>query len=241
MNEAQQRAPFISSAQHDIVMDWLGERQTVIENKVKGLEAHVQQKSREAVIQKYGKGPHKVKFTVQFIDSKEEGSFVMEMASIDLMPHSVHFFLDQISLGLWDNTVFWHHDGVDHVISAAAVAYQTGEPKHHHFQALDVGPLSFAEYANSLPHKPWTVGFAGAGPEFYINTVDNTILHGPGGQGQHHHLPGQADPCFATITDGVDVVSKMYNLSQKQSNQAERRRDWHDNELTRIVKAEVLK
>jgi len=164
----------------------------------------------------------------------------MEMASLDLMPHSIQLFLDQVSLQLWDRTVFWHQEGhgVDHVVSAAAVMYTTGEPRQHHFDALGAAKLSFVEYDhhNNLPHEQYTVGYANKGPEFYINTRNNTLLHG----GFLPHLQPKPDPCFAKIIEGFDVIDRMYERSIRQSKQTAQRRVWDDNELTHILKAEIL-
>jgi cyclophilin family peptidyl-prolyl cis-trans isomerase len=180
-----------------------------------------------------------VKFTVHFIDADTIGTFLVEMASLDLMPHSVNTFLKQVQLKLWDNTVFWHHDGVDHIISAAPVQYTRGDTRHHYFQALGVRELGFAEYSPEYPHEPFTVGFAGRGPGFYINTVDNTQIHGPGGQS--NNSTDEADPCFGKVVEGMDTVLDMYKLQQRQSSEAEKKKSWHDDELTKIVTVEILK
>ena len=189
---------------------------------------------------RFGSGPHRVKFTVEFTSTKETGSFVMELAPLDLMPHAVHNFLKQVSLKLWDRTVFWHHEGVDHVISAATVMYQTGEPRHHHFDAFGVGKLSFAEYSPDFPHELYTVGYTGKGPNFYINARNNTDIHGPGEDSEQRSSSSAADPCFARIVEGLDVVHNMYLLSIRQSREALERREWHDHELTHILSAEIL-
>jgi cyclophilin family peptidyl-prolyl cis-trans isomerase len=178
-------------------------------------------------------------FKVKFIESNKIGTFVVEMASLDLMPHAVNTFLNQVAFRLWDNTVFWHHDDVDHIISAAAVQYIRGDSKNHYFNALGVGSLSFPEYSPEYPHEQFTFGFAGLGPNFYINAVDNTKGHGPGGQG--HHKGEDADPCFGKIVDGFDTILEMYKLQLRQSSEAAKRHDWHDDELTQIVKVEILR
>lgn len=188
---------------------------------------------------RYGPGPHRVRFTVEFPSMQNKGVFVIEVAS-ELMPHSSKLFLDQVSHRLWDNTAFWHHEGVDHLISAAAVSFKTGESRFHHFGALDVGRVSFAEYSEEMPHVPWTVGFAGKGPEFYINSVDNTKSHGPDGNTHQDNAVNEADPCFGRIVEGLSVVKQMYSLSQKQTKQADERKDWNDNELTHIISAQIL-
>jgi hypothetical protein len=78
------------------------------------------------------------------------------------------------------------------------------------FVDLQLDHLAFPEYSDEFPHVPWTVGFAGrpGGPDFYINKVDNTASHGPGGQYQHD-LDEYADPCFAKVVDGFDTLQAM--------------------------------
>jgi hypothetical protein len=55
------------------------------------------------------------------------------------------------------------------------------------------------------------MGFTGrpGGPDFYINKMDNTEAHGPGGQHQHS-LEEFADACFAKIIDGYETLELIY-------------------------------
>jgi hypothetical protein len=46
------------------------------------------------------------------------------------------------------------------------------------------------------------------GPDFYISTQDNSALHGPGGQTSYED-PTEADPCFAKVVGGFNVVDRM--------------------------------
>merc|ERR1719242_284964 len=71
----------------------------------------------------------------------------------------------------------------------------------------------FQEFHKDFPHHQWTLGFAGrpGGPDFYINKIDNTENHGPGGQ-DHYDLYEEADPCFGRIVDGFDVLEKIFAL-----------------------------
>ena len=72
--------------------------------------------------------------------------------------------------------------------------------------------LSFPEYSPEFPHVENTVGFATrpGGPDFYINTSDNSKPHGPGGQTQHA-LVEEADSCFGKIVRGLDLLPRMMN------------------------------
>ena len=81
------------------------------------------------------------------------------------------------------------------------------------FQDIHLDTLAYQEYNVKFPHKKFTVGFAGrpSGPDFYINKVDNSIAHGPGGQ-THHALTEEADPCFGEIVDGFPTIEKLFVL-----------------------------
>jgi hypothetical protein len=59
----------------------------------------------------------------------------------------------------------------------------------------------------------YTVGFAGrpGGPDFYINKVDNSINHGPGGQ-SHHDLHEEADPCFGKVVGGIELMDEINRI-----------------------------
>ena len=147
------------------------------------------------------------------------------MAPLDVMPHSVHFFLQQVVHGLWNDA--WFYLNGPHVLQAGPEAGEEEEylwnlahPEEderayamHKFKEASLEHLSFPEYSDQFPHEKWTVGFTGrpGGPDFYINKLDNTKQHGPGGQ-DHHDLIEYADPCFAKVVDGFDVLKRMYKL-----------------------------
>ena len=60
------------------------------------------------------------------------------------------------------------------------------------------------------------MGYAGrpGGPDFYISTQDNTRNHGPGGQGSYAD-PAEADPCFAKVINGFDIIDLMHKSTTK--------------------------
>jgi len=163
---------------------------------------------------RFGPGPHRVKFTIKIPNDPVEGDFVAEMASLDVMPHAVHLFLEQVYHGLWNNTFFYLNG--PHVLQAGPQDWDDDSElgtnlKRFVDQQLD--QLAFPEYNSSFPHLPWTIGFTGrpGGPDWYINKADNTIPHGPGGQFQHD-LEEQADPCFAKIVEGQDTLQRIFRL-----------------------------
>jgi cyclophilin family peptidyl-prolyl cis-trans isomerase len=174
-----------------------------------------------------GNGPYKVKMTVEFPEDrklptkakKPIRSFVLELADLYTMPHSVHIFLEQVSAHLWDNTAFIINPG--HVIQAAAVSGDgavADKAKLEGFESHRLKNVAFQEYNETFPHERWTFGFAGrpGGPDFYINTQNNTIPHGPGGQ-KHHELTNDADPCFGKVVEGISVIKDIMKRPTKRS------------------------
>jgi hypothetical protein len=83
----------------------------------------------------------------------------------------------------------------------SAAQYYEEETRTQKFQDLGLDQLAFPDYHPEYPHVQWTVGFTGrpGGPDWYINKVDNTKGHGPGGQSQHE-LTEQGDSCFGTVS-----------------------------------------
>lgn len=146
-------------------------------------------------------------------DTAESRAFTIELAPLAKMPHAVHLFLEQVYHELWDNT--WFYLNGPHVLQAGPQDWDDDEEGQalKRFKETQLDTLAFPEYSHDFPHIPWTLGFTGrpGGPDWYINKVDNTAPHGPGGQFQHD-LIEQADPCFAKITDGHDVLMKVFKM-----------------------------
>ncbi len=71
------------------------------------------------------------------------------------------------------------------------------------FSKVGLDRLAFPDYSPDFPHTTWTLGYTGrpGGPDWYINKVDNTKGHGPGGQFQHA-LEEQGDSCFGKVEPG---------------------------------------
>lgn len=130
---------------------------------------------------------------------------IIEMAPIDLMPHSVNVFLQQVHHGLWDGNELIRN--VDHIMT---FGYRRASA-HEGFVDRSLETVSYQEYSAKYPHLQWTVGFMGrpSGPDFYINKLDNSILHGPGGQVGNYDLHNEADPCFGKVVDGFDMLNDI--------------------------------
>lgn len=226
---------------------WMHRREEGLRHHWQTVRTFLQEQSRHAIVERFGTGPHFVQATVQIQVENHQTpvlkKFVIEMASTDDVPHSVFLFLDSVDKKLWDDTIFLHHEGVEHVLAAVPLDYQTQNMKHDALQELETQSLAFPEYSPNFSHQKYTLGFANVGPTFYINTADNTKTHGPGGQA-HHQIPGDADPCFARVIAGIDVVDTLIRFGAASQNRVDPDGDhpWGagDHTWTRIVSLEVM-
>jgi hypothetical protein len=195
---------------------------------------------------RFGPGPHYVEVSVVLPNESADHvrTFLLEMAPLAFMPHSVHLFLEQVSHNLWNDAYFYLNG--PHVLQAGpqaensweeATALDERELALQPFREVELAHLAFPEYSADFPHIPWSLGFTGrpGGPDFYINKMDNTIAHGPGGQYQHD-LDEFGDPCFAKVVDGYDTLHAIFRLSTYADDSAYK--DFMK-EPVRIVKAVV--
>lgn len=190
--------------------NYLSKRETAWMEQVYVLQNATQREATRAVMERFGKGPHHVVFTVQ-LSPEERGTFTVELAPLALLPHANHLFLEQVYHELWDNT--WFYLNGPHVLQAGPQDWEDEDSGQamSRFTETRLDKLSFPEYHPDFPHEPWTLGFTGrpGGPDWYINKADNTKPHGPGGQYQHD-LEEQADSCFAKVVDGKDTLQRVF-------------------------------
>ena len=166
---------------------------------VERLKIQVQNAARRDVIAKYGRGPHRIEMELVFPDKKVGGAnrFVIELADVEIMPHSTLTFLEMVSLGLLDGCSFILN--ALHVVKAAPLPYDgsSAAAKAQAFTQAGLESVAFKEYSPHYPHKQYTVGFAADGsPSFYINTEDNSEVH-------------VGDPCFGRIVSGLETVRRL--------------------------------
>lgn len=195
-------------------------------DKIKMLTDKISRESRREAEEWFGPGPHKVSMEIEyplFNDDGENvgihrGSIIIEMASLEIMPHSVNLFLQQVHHKLWDGCSFVIN--AMHILQAGPHAFDDeGEFDANapdlvgKFRDARLDKVSFQEYSPEMPHTQWTVGFAGrpGGPDFYINKIDNSVNHGPGGQ-EHQDLHEEADPCFGKVVEGLDVLNEISRI-----------------------------
>lgn len=160
----------------------------------------------------FGPGPHYAQFTLN-IPGDGIKKFIVEFASLELMPVTVNSFLQQIKRGLWDDSAFYLKAA--HVLIARPISWDLKRGKREEFGDLE--RIAFPEYSEHFPHAQYTLGLNGrpSGPDFYINSMDNSVPHGPSG----HQKDGYAEPCFAKVIIGKETVDLIAELPNKHDDE----------------------
>ena len=206
----------------------LQERLSEGNTQIGSLQHHLQKTSRIDAERKYGSGTIRVQLELDFPEDYMDGGsddqqqeapthhlqqsknkekmkkkkptkMVLEMAPLDLMPHSVNMFLDMVHAGLFDGCSFVLK--ALQMIKLAPLPYDgsSASAKVRSFTKRGLETIAFKEYSPDFPHEQYTVAFAAdGGPSFYINTEDNTEAH-------------VGEPCFAKIVSGFDTLERLSN------------------------------
>lgn len=192
---------FLTQTSHRRALSEMNELQQRLKTEAmqaQNLKSQVQEMSRNEVVGKYGRGIHRVEMELVFPDHQGGPTrFIIELAPVDMMPHSVHTFLEMVSTGLLDGCSFIMN--ALHVLKAAPLPYDgtSAVEKAKAFSEKGLESVAFKEYNGGYPHKRYTIGFAADGsPSFYINTDDNSEIH-------------IGDPCFGTVVSGFDTVQRL--------------------------------
>jgi|UniRef100_A0A8J9SX81 cyclophilin family peptidyl-prolyl cis-trans isomerase len=176
----------------------LQESLTFLGKHSEALKKQVQSMSLKSLEDSYGSLIQRVEVELQFPDHKVgPHKFVIELAPIEVMPHSVDVFLRMVSTHLLDGCSFILN--ALHVVKAAPLPYDgsSAADKAKAFTEHGLESVAFREYNADYPHKQYTVGFAADGsPSFYINTEDNSEIH-------------IGDPCFGRIVEGFDTIRRL--------------------------------
>ena len=152
----------------------------------------------------YGSRNYRVELLLEFQPSMpdydengKDGSIVIEMAPISLIPCSVYNFMEIART--WKSGAFRRN--ANHVVQALARSDVTES-------------MPFQEYSPEYPHGKGTVGYAGrpSGPEFYVSIADNSKNHGPGSQQKKN--PYEADCIIGTVVKGMEdgTVARVHRM-----------------------------
>ena len=238
----------------------MSERQRTYQERVLKLQVATRRESKRTILERFGNGPYKVQLTLPVPNNNNDDnnqnsnnetcSILIEMAPLSTVPHAIHLFLEQIDHGLWNDSKVSVYLNSMHVLQIGPKLLKEEEdvedPEQYvrssqiPFQEADLDTLAFPDYSPDYPHLEWTIGFAGrpGGPDIYINKIDNTELHGPGGQFQHALADEQGDACFGKIVEGKDDIQK-YLYSQQVYKDVEGWEDYIIHPIP-ILKAEIV-
>ena len=167
----------------------------------------LQEATRELLGLRYGSFGDKrfrIKFDLEFQstipdfeEKGKDGTLLIELAPISLIPCSVYNFLEIART--WKKGAF--HRNAGHVLQAMARSGVTES-------------MPFQEYSKEFPHKKGTIGYAGrpSGPEFYVSIQDNGKNHGPGSQQKRN--PYEADCAIGTVIQGMDdgTIDRVHKM-----------------------------
>jgi hypothetical protein len=166
-----------------------------------------QRQKQAQLIEKHGMGPYLVEFQLNIWGEDNrpvEHYFTVELAPSDLMPATVHFFLEQVGAGLWSETSFY--ENLEHVIVSRPVSGNGQVSKRQLFVDAGLAAPTIAEYSPHFPHAPYTLGLSdGARGEpvtFYINKRHNV----------HRQSHSHDEACFAQVVVGRSTVDRLAAL-----------------------------
>jgi len=188
----------------------------------------LREQSRQIVLEKFGQGPHQVELQVRLPSSSTQETIKIELAPLDMMPHSVHTFLEQVHGGSWDNALFDVHAG--HVLMASSSS-NGGNQQTATSVSARTPTLLFPEYNANYPHDKYTIAFptslssTDTPPNLYINMQPNDIHHSPRIEKnsssssqddenvEERYIEG--DSCFGKIVDGDSqrIIDRMDQLN----------------------------
>lgn len=210
--------------------DYVQRREDALWSKIDVLVEKFGKSSQREAEEWFGNGIHKVELDIEYpqytVDlppsswPRVRGTFTLEMAPLDLMPIAVNLFLQQVHHKLWNGCSFVIN--AMHILQAGPHRYDESQSGKYDanvatlvngFKNSKLDKMPFQEYHVNYPHDTHTVGFAGrpGGPDFYINKIDNSENHGPGGQ-SHHDLHEEADPCFGKLVGGMEILQELNKI-----------------------------
>lgn len=195
---------------------WEAKATTMIDN--------IKFRNRKEVLEEFGPGPFFVKLTFAFQDSVENESILIELAPLDLMPHTVHTFLKMTSKKMLSKAtivlvrshilVLGPEDSFDKENNAILEERMVSEGYEPN------GALLFGEFTPEYPHTQYTVAFnRRKGPTFFINMRDNSRSHRSYYTDEGSYVEGET--CFAKIVEGLDVLPRILSLKKRDGDTLE--------------------
>jgi cyclophilin family peptidyl-prolyl cis-trans isomerase len=161
-----------------------------------------QQLSLQRLQQKYPNNNNKISFTI----TTSLGILTAETFPFKESPVTIEYFLTLVEQHTYSDASFFRVE--HHVVQAT--------PNHHNHH----GVLFQETNKHKNAHDKFTLGLAGrpGGPDFYVNMMENHQTHGPGGQGEEYPGDVEADPCFAILTHGQELITTIQHLPYNKEN-----------------------
>lgn len=230
------------------------EKALFLQSKYDRVKLALKDLSQDLLRLRFGPEPYTVELQLQLpaeAGVQETGTVTLEMAPAELMPVAVLLFLDHVDRGAWNGCSFIRNAG--HVLQSGVAGERCDRSKFHNRHG-GMRSIPFLEYSPKYPHEQFTIGYAGryipllstdhsmsllrcrpGGPDFYFSLKNNSIPHGPGGQGPCE-IPNTtciavhmiidavamravdqgdsfaADACFGRVTSGTSFILKMHSL-----------------------------
>ncbi len=206
------------------------------ENTATSMIDKIKIRNRKEVLDDFGPGPFIVKLTFAFQDSPENEFILIELAPLDLMPHTVHTFLKMTSRKLLSRATFLL--ARSHILVLGPRDSYNAEndavlKKRMVSEGYSDGGLLFGESTSEYPHTPYTVSFnKRRGPTFYINLIDNSRNHASYYANDGSFVEG--DTCFGKIVQGVNVVSRILSMKEKDGELLEKAVYLVDSEVVNV-------
>lgn len=154
--------------------------------RINDLERHIQAKSAQSVREQYGLGPYRVEFNCADL-AGAQFRFVIELASVNDMPHTVHYFLQMVESGVWPGLTLMGsgQDETGNFRHVTTTPMELDLQHGHHswagqrFTDKNLTHLAFSEkgpFSPSEIKKKYTLAFSGhpGGPNFYIRSGEDT-------------------------------------------------------------------
>ena len=180
----------------------LQKRKRVRGRTINYLIGGIRERSRLAILEKFGKGPYRVEFDVlRQIDGKESADkFTVEIDPLlEDLPHAIYIFLEQIHYNLYNGSFIQRGESYSH----AVVNESSMENKEAPLTKFGLIPEAFyEEHSKSLDRQKLTIGFKDSESGFFINSSPRATDNMQGKQ-----------TIFGKIVDGGKIFTEEERTS----------------------------
>ncbi|GFH61822.1 hypothetical protein CTEN210_18298 [Chaetoceros tenuissimus] len=117
------------------------------QRKIQAMIDLIQRDSYRDTFEKYGNGPHSIELILRHNDSQDKQSIFVDLESIDVMPHTIHLFLEQVYHNLWKGAILRNSEQLGDQGSQTDLK---ADQKLDEFESLGLSSLHFIE-ENKIP------------------------------------------------------------------------------------------